>query len=769
MSAAAAKVVAMSLLAVLAAGCASERARQQGVSLLDEGNVEAGIARLEQVVKTDPSNAKARADLAVGRAQAIAQLVGQADAARVAGNPQQAEAIYRRVLHIDATNERAITGLEAIEQERATRTIVDAARNALERDDIDAAVESIRQLAAHSPGHRELPALVKLLWDKHARRRVEVPTLSALYRKPVSLDFRDGNLQMIFELLSKTTGINFLLDRDIRPDLKTSVFVHQAPLEEAVDLVLVTNQLRRKVLSPNSVLIYPNTPAKQQEYQDLVIKSFYLVNSDGKQVAETLKSLLKAKDVVLDERLNLIVMRDTPEAIRLAERLVAMHDLSEPEVMLELEVLEVKRSRLQELGIQFPQQVALTVLPSSGSVLTLDDLSNLSSRQIAVDLPSTLINLRKEVGDVSILANPRIRAKNREKAKVLIGDRVPVITTTSTSTGFVSESVSYLDVGLKLEVEPNIYLKDEVAILLSLEVSNIVREIRSGAGTLAYQLGTRNASTLLRLRDGETQVLAGLISDEDRRTSSRVPGLGDLPVVGRLFASQKDEKQKTEIVLLVTPRLLRTLARPLGVAPEFWSGTETDLRTTPLALRGETVIDPAVLAAASPSASGAPSASLPTQPETAQAHTAEQAAVPLPSVSVKLEVSGPNTAKVGGAISVIVRAKTDGALKGLPLQIGFDPAIFDVSEVSEGEFFKQAGSSSFSQTLDVTTGRVFVGASSVGAGSAGGEEAIAHIVLVPRKPAAASEIRVLSATPQVNTEARITVDAGAALAIRVDP
>jgi len=756
-------VVTLLVAAVMAGGCASERARQQGVALLDEGNVEAGIARLEEAVKADPKNPKARADLAVGRAQGIVQLTSQADAARSAGNLDQAEAIYRRVQRIEPTSERAVTGLAAIVQERASKTTVDTARAALERDDIEASVEAIRQLAAQSPGHRQLPALVRQLWDKHSKRRVEIPTLSALYRKPVSLDFRDGNLQMIFELLSKTTGINFLLDRDIRPDLKTSVFVRQAPLEEAVDLLLVTNQLKKKVLSANSVLIYPNTPAKQQEYQDLVIKSFYLVNSDGKQVAETLKTLLKAKDVVLDERLNLIVMRDRPEAIRLAERIVAMHDLSEPEVMLELEVLEVKRSKLQELGVQFPQQIGLTVLPSSGSVLTLDDLSNLSSSQVAVDLPSTLINLKKEVGDVSILANPRIRAKNREKAKVLIGDRVPVITTTATSTGFVSESISYLDVGLKLDVEPNIYLKDEVAILISLEVSNIVREIRSGSGTLAYQLGTRNASTLLRLRDGETQVLAGLISDEDRRTSTRVPGLGDLPIVGRLFASQKDEKQKTEIVLMVTPRLLRTLARPLGVAPEFWSGTEADLRTSPLMLGGEMAIDLAALPALPPNGEAG------TVAASAQDSASTPPRAPPAPVGVEVGMSGPETAKVGTPITIAVRAKADGALKGLPLQIGFDPSVFDIGPVTEGEFFKRSGSSSFSQTLDVTTGRIFVGASSVGDTSATGEETVAHLVLIPKKSVAASEVRILSATPQALEGASVTVDTGQGLTIKIDP
>jgi general secretion pathway protein D len=165
--------------------------------------------------------------------------------------------------------------------------------------------------------------------------------------------------------------------------------------------------------------------------------------------------------------------------------------------------------------------------------------------------------------------------KNKEKARIHIGDRVPVITTTAAATGgFVSESVTYLDVGLKLEVEPLISLEDEVNMKVSLEVSNITQTVKSTSGTLTYQLGTRTAATNLRLRDGETQVLAGLISDDDRRTADRVPGLGDLPIAGRLFSHTSDTRNRTEIVLLITPRLQRTLARPEAGSVEFPAGTE---------------------------------------------------------------------------------------------------------------------------------------------------------------------------------------------------
>jgi general secretion pathway protein D len=278
------------------------------------------------------------------------------------------------------------------------------------------------------------------------------------------------------------------------------------------------------------------------------------------------------------------VIKDTPAAIRLAERLIAAQDLAEPEVMLEVEVLEVARNRLLELGIRYPQSLAVSLVGAAGTPgsVTLREWQNRSSDLVRLTFtdPLFLFSLHQQDGRTNVLANPRIRVKNKEKARIHIGDRVPVITTTAAATGgFVSESVTYLDVGLKLEVEPQIFLEDEVGIKVGLEVSNIVREVRSttstsGGGSLTYQIGTRNATTNLRLRDGETQVLAGLISDEDRRTADRVPGLGDLPIAGRLFSSTRDTTTRSEIVLLITPRLQRTLARPDAGSVEFAAGTE---------------------------------------------------------------------------------------------------------------------------------------------------------------------------------------------------
>jgi len=233
-----------------------------------------------------------------------------------------------------------------------------------------------------------------------------------------------------------------------------------------------------------------------------------------------------------------------------------------------------------------------TTVTYTDTPLTLDILKDIDSGTIGLNIAPGII-AGKTDGNVNILANPRIRVKNKEKAKVHVGDKVPVITSNVTSTGVTSESVSFLDVGLKLDVEPQVYLEGEVGIKVGLEVSNIVQQIRTATGTLTYQLGSRNATTTLRLKDGETQVLAGLISDEERASASKVPGLGDIPLLGRLFSSNRDDNNKSEIVLLITPRILRNIERPELADIEFFAGTDASASSSPLRLRPALGIMPA--------------------------------------------------------------------------------------------------------------------------------------------------------------------------------
>ena len=586
------------------AACNSNPALKDARDLFDAGRGEESLALLEKASRDSPDNRAYRIEYFRQRELLAAQWLAQAESLRLAGQFDAAEILYLRILKQDASNARARLGLAQIESDTRHRGLVADAENLVKAGKFREAQDVLRPVLVENPTHREARRLQRRIEEATLKPAIATTRLKTASDKPISVELRDVPLRAVFDVLARATGVNFVFDKDVRADQKSTIVVRNSPPEEVIRLVLTTNQLEQKILNERTALVFPSTPAKLREYQELVVKSFYLANADVKQTAVMIRTLVKTRDIFVDEKLNLLVMKDTPNAVRLAERLIAAHDLAEPEVMLEVEVLEIASNRLLELGLRFPDSIAwslvgggtttssdgTTTTTTSGTpgVVSLPEWLNRSSSLVRLTFtnPLFLLNLRQQDGTTSVLANPRIRVKNKEKAKIHIGDRVPVITTTAAATGgFISESVSYLDVGLKLEVEPLIYLDDEVGIKVALEVSNIVREVRSTSNTLTYQIGTRNAGTSLRLRDGETQILAGLISNDDRRTANRVPGLGDLPVLGRLFSSTSDNLTKTEIVLLITPRLVRTIARPDAGTSEFAAGTEAASGLVPLGVQ----------------------------------------------------------------------------------------------------------------------------------------------------------------------------------------
>ena len=570
---------ALLLALALLAGCAAQQALRQGEQLMAEGQAREGLARLQQAVQLEPTSAVYRLAYLRHRDQWLQALLDRAEAARQQRRPEQAEALLREALQVLPADERVQAGLRLLEQERRWEALLQEAETLQSRKDpdLDAARARVRQVLVEAPRHARARAMLQSL-DPAAAPPAAEAALAASFRKPISIEFKDAALRTVFDILARSSGLDFVFDKEVRGEQKTSIFLRNSTIEAVLNLLMMTHQLERRVIDARTVLVYPASAGKLREYQPLTVRSFYLSHAEAKAVAATVKAIARSRDVVVDDKLNLLIVRDSPAAIRIVEKLVALHDVPEPEVMLDMEILEVKRTRLLDLGVRLPDQLSLSPLAgSSGGGLTLRELRHLDSAGIGASIGSASINLKKQDSDANLLANPRIRSRNREKAKILIGERVPNITTTLTATGFASDSISYVDVGLKLDVEPVIYPDGEVAIKVALEVSNIIAQVQTKSGSVAYQIGTRGAQTVLRLADGENQVLAGLISDEDRRTAYKVPGIGELPLVGRLFGSQADDSAKTEIVLSITPRILRNIPRPSAGLAEFDSGTEAGL------------------------------------------------------------------------------------------------------------------------------------------------------------------------------------------------
>jgi general secretion pathway protein D len=585
----------LALATVVAAalgGCAGSAAYREGNDLLSKNQVEQSLVKFQQAVNEAPGNAAYKAAYLNTRDSNANRLLLAADRDLADGKTEQAQQNYIRVLTLDPGNERARIGMRAIDADRRFATLMAEAAAATDRQDYDTAKARLNSILAERPSYEDARLLLAQVNEKSTPPTAET-ALTAAFRTPISLEFRDAPLKQIFEVIARHSGLNFVFDKDVKLDQRTSIFLKNTTVESAVYFLLVTNQLERQVMDGNTILIYPNVAAKLKEYQEMSVKTFFLANADAKAIGNTLKTILKSRDVVVDEKLNLVIVRDSPEAIKLAAQLIAVQDMPEAEVMLDVEVLEVTRTRAMDLGIAWPTTLSLAPLTTSTGALTVNQLKGLNADSIGVTGVSATITANKTDGDTNTLAHPRIRVRNKEKAKVVIGDKVPNITTTISSGvgGFASESVNYLDVGLTLNVEPTISLNNEVAIRISLEVSNLIDTITSKNGTTAYRIGTRSASTMLQLKDGENQVLAGLINNAERASGSKIPGLGELPIVGRLFGAGHNQNDRTEIVLSITPHLIRNLQRPMAAAAEFGAGTEASFRRRPdMTARGNAVL-----------------------------------------------------------------------------------------------------------------------------------------------------------------------------------
>ena len=690
-----AKYVLLVFIMAAFAGCATtKKPFEEGKRLIAEGKLDSGLASLEQAAREDPDNIQIRAELTRQREAVGGRFLFEAEAARVAGDLEAAERGYRRALEINPRQERALAGLEAINVDRRHTALIKHAEELLARDDYAAAASEVRAVLQENPMQRDARRLIQRITEMELQVAQVGPVLKTAFKKPITLEFRDTGLKSVFEIMARTAGINVVFDKDVKQDTKTTIFVRETNIEDVFKLLLVTNQLTHKVLNENSVLIYPNTPAKQKEYQELVVRSFFVANTDVKQMVAMIKGLVKTKDMHIDEKLNLFVMKDTPDAIRLVERLVALNDLADPEVMLEVEVLEIGRNRLLNLGFQYPNHVDMTMLNAGAAVAGVpypalkisSDSSNggvpgLDNLVGFITNPVLVANFRRQDGIINVLANPRIRVKNREKAKILIGDKVPVVTTTATANVGVASSVSYLDVGLKLDVESTISLQDEVSMKVSLEVSNIVREVALQNGGLAYQVGTRTAATTLALKDGETQVLAGLISDDERTILSKIPGLSDLPWIGKLlFTNRNVTRNKTEIALLITPRIVRNIVRPPKAASQMHYGTENSIGMPPMTI-GKVASQSLAVSSSSSAAGlagyGQPQPPGPTDESRAKADAAANEGSPV------VTLVAPGQVAPGQEVAISVSVAGGEALPPAEVELNYDPAVLEA--VDEGD------------------------------------------------------------------------------------
>ncbi|MDO8445040.1 MAG: cohesin domain-containing protein [Deltaproteobacteria bacterium] len=720
----------------LLAGCAAEKAFKKGAKTAAMGDIDGAVVHYQEALVIEPDNLTYRVELEKARTVAAMKHFSKGEEYQKGRKYDVAEIEFQIALLMDPTFRKAEYAIIQVRKLKDSDDyykkglgLLDAKKNA------EARTAFKKALSLNSKNEAAKTALDKL---KDVKTRLDGFDLSLKSTKPITLKFKDTGIKEVFEIISKLSGINFIFDEDLK-DQKISIFLQDATFEQAMDLLLLTNKLFAKVVTENTVIIIPKTPAKIKQYQDLVIQTVFLSHIEAKKAVNLLRALLQLKQVHVNEELNAIIIRDEPERIKLAKKVIEANDIPDAEVMMEVEIIEVSRDKLSELGLNLstsslsagiysPDAVAN---PDSGftTSMTYGQLKDLSSNSnlLFSPLPQVVFNFKKTQGGAKTLANPKIRVVNNGKAKIHIGDRIPIITSTLLSTGQSQTSVQYQDVGVKLNVEPNIHIEGDVTIKVSLEVSSIGTPVTDPVSKLpvAYQIGTRSAETVLNLRDGETQVMGGLIRDDERNTKVSIPLLGEIPVLGRLFSNNSDQKSKSDILLAITPHVLRSVEIPSEDVTTIWSGREDEfsVRAPFESFREKegAQVDEKVEEEKRPASTSLPSSiPLPGSPVTApptesQPSGQDAATVTQPAGKGTLYITAPKGVKVDQEFTVGVSLGEVTNLYGASINLSYDPALLEFVRVTEGGFLKQDGkSTSFMHAVNAAEGRVTVGMTRLG-------------------------------------------------------
>ncbi len=572
------RVIKLGLILVLLAttGCAALTFRKAEREA-HMGNWEAAIPKYREAYRADPGNVEYRSRLLQAEEIAGNFFLDRGETLLRDRKLDDALAELQKGLVLSPGNariEQAILRAVTIKEADSHYREAEALEKAGKLSDAQVKLAVALEKDPSHPGARGLMNRIEQAAAKAAREGAD-PLASV---KPVTLNFRGADVKTVFEFLGKAAGINVLFDEGVKKQPVT-IFLKDIPFSQALRLLLSTNKLFYKKVTANTIIVVPETPQKRAQYEEHMVRSFFLSHARAKDVQNVLKTILDLKKVMIDEPLNVLTVRDTEDKVRLAEKVIETHDRRLAEVMLEVELLEVNRNKLEQLGIDFSPYtigVGLSRADLGSPTRFANSLQFLINTNALFTIPNATIRLFKSDVDAKTLAHPRVRVLNGKTAKVHIGDRIPLRTSTVTeATGQVRTLYEYKEIGIKLTVEPIVHLTRETSLKMNLEISSLGENLGTPAEP-QYRIGTRNAETHLDVRDGETVILGGLIRDEERDTAVKIPLLGDVPVLGRLFTSKEETRGRTDILLTITPHVVRGLEVPRKDVREFWSGTKDE-------------------------------------------------------------------------------------------------------------------------------------------------------------------------------------------------
>lgn len=570
-------------------GCATALDAGRGDRALSSGNLEQAVIYYEKALLENPEDLGLQKKLENTKNNLSANyfLKGKR-AENVDNNLNAALDFYRAAFRFNTTSQELGDAIIAAMIKKEIRNKLLIAKRHVKAKRLRMAVSELDKVLTLDADNVEAKELRETLLAKLQEQEDGDEELTLASDKPITLRFSKTKLHEVIAVLSKLTSLNIILDSDVK-DSSVTIYVKDATFHDALTLLLVTNKLFMKKVNDNTILIIPKNKRKAAEYEDLVVRTFYLNYMPVKEAVNLLRTLLETRKIFINTQNNSIVLRDTPVKMLLAEKVIAANDREPSEVMLDVEVLEINETDSEKFGWEFTQNFISANLDVPDG-LTLDSFRGKSDKNIALSVPGILIDFLKQASKATTLAHPRIRVKNGKKAIITVGDQVPIELSTTTSqsstaiaTGGLTTatSIEFKKVGITLEVEPTIHFNNDVTLKLKIDITSLGDQVELSSGT-QFKFGNRKIETELSVSDGETIVIGGLIRNDSRENQKKVPYLGDIPILGRLFTNVDESKSKTDILITITPHIIKNFELPPESVQEFWSGTEHSFDTKPM-------------------------------------------------------------------------------------------------------------------------------------------------------------------------------------------
>jgi len=656
------KIALLIIIALTFCGCVTlSRSYRLGTEAALSKNWDEAVRYYERAVLESPKNSVYR--LALFRAKLAAS---------------SAHLIRARELALQGKNKEALVEYEkALYYDPLNRIIAEEAKSLIEEEVKEEEPEEIR---------------------------IEPPVKLEVDKEKIELKFVEANLRSIFQALGKHARVNVLFDEQFR-DITFSIDLVDMIFEQALNSLCLASKNFYRIIDERTIIIAPDLPQKRIQYELNAIKTFYLSNIKAEEIRVSLTQMLrtqyKAPNIIVDKNINTVTVRDTPAVIELAENIINVWDKPKGEIILDLEIMEVSRIKLRQIGMELEQGlVGFRYIGPEGSGADEQGWFNLKgidfskSEHFQVTLPGAVVQFLESDADTKIISQPRLRGIDGEEITYLVGDKIPIPRTTFTpiaAGGFAQQpltSFEYQDVGIDVKITPTIHFEKEITLELEIKIKSL-----GGAGYANIPIiATREVKNVIRLKDGETNLLAGLLKDEERKTVSGIAGLKNVPILGSLFSSTNQTIQQTDVILTITPYIIRTV--PLS---------KEDLEPLWVDLGG---ISPGA------SARGGPPEEALAQRRARQRAEVEDMARRREQNQVFLTPANFEVPQ-NREFRVSVNARIQEDISSMSLNISFDPGTVTLKEVVRREFLNRLGKDvPFLKNIDNSSGVCTIGFSS---------------------------------------------------------